>query len=70
MRLPFSKLEMPDEDAFSPLESHCYLRQAILDGIEGFALMDCDGEMEIFAENRSDIFVWAREHDLTVVRLN
>ena len=61
---------MPDEDAFSPLESHCYLREATYDGIQGFALMDCDGEMEIFAENRQDVFFYAREHDLTVVRLN
>jgi len=61
---------MPDEDAFSPLESHCYLRQATLDGIEGFALMDCDGEMEIFAENRSDIFFYIQKHELTFVQLN
>jgi hypothetical protein len=61
---------MPDEDAFSPLDSHCYLKPATYEGIEGFALMDCDGEIEIFAENRSDIFVWARENELTVVQLN
>lgn len=61
---------MSDTDAFSPLESHCYLKPATYEGIEGFALMDCDGEIEIFAENRSDIFVWAKEHDLTVIQLN
>ncbi|WP_210334360.1 hypothetical protein, partial [Rhizobium sp. RHZ02] len=62
--------EMPDEDAFSPLESHCSLREATYDGIQGFALMDCDGEMEIFAENRSDVFFYIQEHQLTFRLLN
>ena len=61
---------MPDEDTFSPLDSHCYLKPATYEGIEGFALMDCDGEMEIFAENRQDVFFYAAKHELTVVQLN
>jgi len=54
-------------DPFSALDNCCYMRKATMDGIEGYVLLDCDGEVEFFTDNRSNIFFHAAKHELTVV---
>ena len=54
-------------DPFSALDNCCYMRRAIVKGIEGYALLDCDGEVEFFTNNPSNIFFHAAKHELIVV---
>ncbi|WP_037069669.1 hypothetical protein [Rhizobium favelukesii] len=62
---------MSDTDAFPPLEAHCYVRQAETeDGRQGWALIDSDGEVELFSENRSDVFFYAAAHEIRIVQTN
>jgi hypothetical protein len=62
---------MSDTDAFSPLDTHCYLREARTeDGRQGFALIDSDGEIELFSEDRSEVFFYVMKHGLVFVNLN
>ncbi len=47
------------------------MRQATTeDGTPGFALIDADGDLEMFSENRSDVFFYIAKHELTFVLLN
>lgn len=62
---------MSDTDAFSPLNTHCYLREAETeDGTRGWALIDSDGELEVFAESRRDVFFYAAAHELRIIQTN
>ncbi len=54
-------------DPFSALDNCCYMRKATMDGIEGYVLLDCDGEVEFFTDNRSNIFFYINSHELTYV---
>lgn len=57
-------------DAFSSLNNCCYMRKATMDGIEGYVLLDCDGEVEFFTDTRSSIFFHAAKHELVIVQPN
>jgi hypothetical protein len=53
------------------LDRCVYMRQATTeDGKPGFALLDADGDLEMFSENRSDVFFYIAKHELTFVLLN
>ncbi|MBM7049713.1 hypothetical protein [Rhizobium lusitanum] len=57
--------------ALASVLSYAWIRQATTeDGRDGWALMDCDGELVLFSEVRSDPFYYAARHDLRVVALN
>ncbi|WP_271024962.1 hypothetical protein [Rhizobium sp. RCAM05973] len=63
--------ESQREKALASVLSYAWIRQAMTeDGRPGWALMDCDGELVLFSEERSDPFYYAARHDLRVVVLN
>jgi hypothetical protein len=60
---------MSDTDAFSPLDAYCYILEASTDdGIQGWALIDSDGELEVFAESRRDVFFYAAAHEIQIIQ--
>lgn len=63
--------QQPSADRFAQLDQCVYMRKATTkDGRCGFALFDADGELEMFTENRSEVFFYAMQNDLTYVLLN
>jgi hypothetical protein len=55
-------------DLFASLDDCCYVRQSIVNGRNGWILLDCDGEVEVFSEDRSQVFFYASKHALKVIR--
>ncbi|KAA3527064.1 hypothetical protein GOZ96_04825 [Agrobacterium vitis] len=60
-----------EADPFASLDHCCYMRHAVTDtGQSGYALIDADGELELFSANRSELFFYAAKHELKYVLLN
>jgi hypothetical protein len=59
-----------DDPRFDPLDDCCYIRQGTMNGRNGWMLLDCDGEVEVFSEERSQVFFYAQKHDMKVIRPN
>jgi len=59
------------KDRFGDLSRCRYLRRATTeDGLPCWAMFDSDGELELISENRSAIFFYIHEHELTFVLLH
>ena len=58
-------------DPFERVADCVYMRGASTeDGKPGYALLDADGELELFSENRSDLFFYISKHELKFIVLN
>ncbi|MDP9813856.1 hypothetical protein J2W42_006732 [Rhizobium tibeticum] len=59
--------EQAHPNRFAPRDHCCYMRKATIDGRLGWVLIDSDGYIVLFTENRSEVFFEAFMRELTLV---